>query len=97
MDPNEYISISEFCNCYNIEIGFIRSLNEKGLLETVVISEQEFIGKEKIGDLERMMRLHYDLQINLEGIDAINNLLERVSGLQNEIRVLQNRLRRYEE
>ena len=97
MNPNEYISITEFCNCHNIEIGFVRSLHENGLLETVVIREQEFIGREKVGDLERMMRLHYDLEINLEGIDAINNLLERVSGLQNEIRVLQNRLRRYEE
>ena len=97
MEPNEYILISEFCNCHKIEVNFVRSLREHGLLETVVMREQEFIPREQVRDLERMMRLHYELQINLEGIDAINNLLERVSSLQNEVRVLQNRLRRYEE
>lgn len=97
MDPNEYISISEFCDCHNIEVSFVRSLNEQGLLQTIVISEKEFIERERVRELERMMRLHYDLQINLEGIDAINNLLERVTELQKEIRLLQNRLRRYEE
>lgn len=94
---DQYISIVEFCNCHHLEHSFIHSLSEHGLIRTIVIEEDEFIEKEQIRDLERMMRLHYDLEINFQGIDAINHLLERVSGLQQEVINLQNRLRRFEE
>ena len=43
-----------------------------------------------------MIRMHYELDINLEGIDAISNLLERVEEMQHEMTRLQNRLRFYE-
>ncbi len=94
---DRYISIIEFCNCHQLEYSFINSLTEHGLIHTVVIEEDEYIEREHLRDLERIMRLHYDLEINLEGIDAINHLLERVSRLQDEVRILQNRLRRFEE
>lgn len=93
---DRYVSIIEFCNCHHLEHSFINSLAEYGLIHTVVIEEDEYIEREQLRDLERMMRLHYDLEINLQGIDAINNLLEKVSHLQDEIRFLQNRLSRYE-
>lgn len=94
---DRYISIIEFCNCHHIEVSFINSLSEYGLIQTVVIDNNEYIEQERIRDLERIMRLHYDLEINMQGIDAINHLLDRVSQLQNEVRILQNRLRRFED
>ena len=97
MEPNRYISITEFCNCHHIEYSFINSLSESGLLEIIVVEEDEFIEREQLRELEKMMRLHYDLEINIQGIDAINNLLNKVSQLQDEVRFLQNRLKRYED
>src|SRR6056297_1639217 len=97
MDPKEYVLITEFCDSHHIQYSFINSLNDFGLLEIKVIEENEYIDPEQLRELERMMRLHYELDINLQGIDAIKHLLERVSELQNEIRILRNRLRRYEE
>lgn len=94
---DRYISIIEFCNCHDLEYSFIHSLTEFGLIETVVIEDNEFIEQEQIRNLERIIRLHYDLEINIPGIDAINHLLDRVSELQQEVRMLQNRLRRFEE
>lgn len=94
---DRYISIIEFCNCHRVEASFIHSLSEHGLIQTIMIEEDEYIEQDQIGELERMMRLHFDLEINMQGIDAINHLLERVSNLQNEVRQLQNRLRRFEE
>ena len=94
---DRYISILEFCNCHQVEISFIHSLTEHGLLQTIVIEEDEYVEQEQIRDLERMLRLHYDLEINLQGIDAINHLLEKVSRLQNEVRQLENRLKRFED
>ena len=94
---DRYISIIEFCNCYRVETSFIHSLAEHGLIQTVVIEEDEYVEQEQVRELERMMRLHYDLEINMQGIDAINHLLARVAVLQREVRTLQNRLRRFEE
>lgn len=97
MDPKQYISITEFCKTHHIQYSFINSLNEYGLVEITVIEEDEFIDQEQLRSLEKMMRLHFDLEINLQGIDAINHLLGRVSQLQDEVRLLRNRLKRYEE
>lgn len=97
MDPKEYISIVEFCECHHIQYSFINSLNEYGLVEITVIEEDEYIDPDQLSNLEKMMRLYYDLEINLQGIDAINHLLGRVSELQNEVRILRNKLKRYEE
>jgi hypothetical protein len=96
MEP-KYISITEFCSCHQVQYSFINSLSETGLLEITVIEEDEFIDREQLRELERMMRLHYDLEINIQGIDAINNLLNKVSELQDEVKFLQNRLRRFED
>jgi hypothetical protein len=42
------------------------------------------------------MRMHYDLDINMEGIDVISHLLKRMNSLQDELRLTQNKLRLYE-
>jgi hypothetical protein len=42
--------------------------------------------------LEKFVRLHYDLDINLEGIETINYLLERIEEMQKEIVNLRNKL-----
>jgi uncharacterized Fe-S cluster-containing MiaB family protein len=94
---DQYISIIEFCDCHQLEYSFIHRLTEHGLIQTVVIEENEYIEQEQVRELERIVRLHYDLEINFEGIEAINHLLGRVSLLKNEVRLLQNRLRRYED
>ncbi|WP_424495359.1 chaperone modulator CbpM [Salinimicrobium sp. GXAS 041] len=97
MDPKQYVTITEFCACHRIEPTFIDSLNEYGLVEIITLDNRQVLLHEQVGEVEKMIRLHYDLEINLEGIDAISNLLQRVSGLQEEVRHLQNRLKRYEE
>jgi hypothetical protein len=97
MEPKEYIAVSEFCSSHHIQYSFINSLNEYGLLELTVIEEDEFIHPEQVRELEKIMRLHYDLEINMQGIDAITHLLKKVNDLQEEIRYLRNRLERFEE
>ncbi len=45
----------------------------------------------------RIIRLYYELDINLEGIEAIIHLLQRIdTHQQEEIIALRNRLRLYE-
>lgn len=97
MDDTEYILITDFCEYHDIQYSFIHSLNDFGLVEIKVIEENEYLNPEQVKELETMMRLHYDLEINLQGIDAIRNLLNRVANLQDEVRLLRNRLSRYED
>jgi len=93
MSTQELIPATDFCISHNIDITFIRSLHDYGLIEVTTIEQSSFVHTEQLPQLEQFIRLHYDLDINLAGIDAISNLLQRVEQMQNEIRMLKNRLR----
>lgn len=97
MEKTDLIRVEVFCTYHDVEISFIDSLDQFGLIEVIVVDEQKYLSPEQLTDVERMMRLHYDLDINMEGIDAISGLLQRVNELQKQLTVVQNRLRLYEE
>jgi hypothetical protein len=96
MNQEHLISTAEFCTHYKVEYSFIDSLDRYGLIEITRINENAFIDIDKLKELEKLVRLHYDLEINLEGIEAITYLLNRVKTLQDEIVGLRNRLSIYE-
>jgi hypothetical protein len=97
MANENLIPVEEFCTIHKIEFSFIHSLNEFGLIEIITVEETSYIQQEQISSLEKLMRLHYDLEINLEGIDAIAHLLKRVENMNEEMIALKNKLRLYEE
>jgi len=43
------------------------------------------------------VRLYYEMDINLEGIETITHLLQRMHAMQQQIVGLSNRLSRYED
>ncbi len=90
------ISANEFCANHSIEISFIKDLEENGLIEIRTIDETGYIFEHQLPELERIVRLHYDLEINLEGIETITHLLHRINDMQDEINALKNRLRFFE-
>jgi len=96
MQKNKLIAINEFCLNHNIEISFVSSLQQTGLIEITTIKETEFIDTDQLRQLEKIVRFYYELDINLEGIETITYLLERINSMQNEILALRNRLRLYE-
>jgi hypothetical protein len=96
METENLIPIEQLCTHYSIELSFIQSLTELGLIQITTIEESQFLLKDQIKDLEKMIRLHYDLDINIEGIEAISHLLLRVNDLQHELSALKNRLMFYE-
>src|SRR5258708_24978164 len=97
MQTQHLISAEEFCIHHQVEYSFINSLHQFGLIEIKTIEETRFIDTEKLSELEKFVRLHYDLDINLEGIEAITFLLQKVEGLQDEINALKNKLNLYED
>ena len=96
MQNNELILAEEFCTYYKIQLSFINNLNQFGLIEITSVEEKPYIPQSQLQKLEQIIRLHHDLDINLEGIDAITHLLDRVKSLQTEIAGLKNRLSIYE-
>ena len=90
------IALKTLCSQYEIEFSFVHALHKTGLVEIVMVEEGHFIHQDQISNLERMIRLHQDLHVNIEGIDVVINLLEKQSELREELTVLKNRLRLYE-
>ncbi len=96
MNLEDFISTEEICTRYRVERRFIRSLSESGLLKIVQIEKTEYIPCDEMAEFEKLRRLHYELDINLEGLEAIQHLLQQVSELQKQNRRLKNRLGLYE-
>ena len=96
MGNEHLVSADRFCTQHNVELAFISLLHQNGLIEITTVEQNQFIREECLPELERMIRLHYDLDINLEGIEAITHLLHRVENLQEELKGLKRRLRLYE-
>lgn len=96
MNNEHLIAASEFCASHHIEISFIESLAQHGLVNIVTIGEQLAIPDKQLPSLEKMVRLHYDLDINLEGIETIFHLLERIETLQQEMLSLRQKIGLYE-
>ena len=97
METTDMIVIDEFCNSHQVEVSFVRTLEEHGLIETIIINETLYIQENELSKLEQIVRLHQELNINSEGVDAIINLLKRIEKMQNEITILRNKLNFYEE
>ena len=96
MSPEYLIAINEFCASHNIDISFISSLHQTGLIEITTIEETGFINADQLKQLEKFIRFYYEFDINLEGIETITHLLQRVNSMHDEIVELRNRLRFYE-
>lgn len=96
MQVENLIAVNEFCVNHRIEISFISSLQQTGLIEITTVKETEFIDAGQLQQLEKFIRLYYELDINLEGIETISHLLQRINSMQDEIIALKNRLRLYE-
>ncbi len=97
METTDMIVLDEFCTSHQVEVSFVRTLEEHGLIETIIVNETLYIQENELSKLEQIVRLHQELNINSEGADAIINLLKRIENMQNEITVLRNKLSFYEE
>ena len=90
------IPITQICANYNIPKTFIDNLSQYDLIELIEVESVMHISSSEISQLERLMRMHFDLDINFEGLDVINNLLQQIDSLQNELHILRNRIDFYE-
>lgn len=96
METEKMIPASEFCVYHNIELSFICSLNESGLIDVTLIKEEMFVPASQLKQLEHLMRLKQEMDINIEGIETITYLLQRIGDMQQHIAELHNKLAFYQ-
>ena len=96
MQTDDLIAVKEFCSSHNLEISFIQTLQQYDLIQITTIEETTYMPASQLQQAEKIARLHYELGINIEGIDAIKHLLLRMENMQEEIIALKNKLSLYE-
>lgn len=92
----DLIIVSEYCQKCRIEPSFIILLEEGGLIDIRIVEGEKYLIVSQLKNLEQYTRMYYDLSINMEGIDAIHHLLDRVKNLQHEVNHLRSKLGIYE-
>ena len=88
----DMIVLNDFCASHQIEVSFIQSLEEHGLVQTVIVDQSICVRANELPKLERIVRLSQELSINPEDLDVIDHLLNRIETMQHEISELKNRL-----
>jgi len=96
MSIENFIPLNTLCLHYKLEISFFNTLNENGLIEIQLVDEIQYVHKESIYEIEKIVRMHKELEVNIEGIDVVLNLLQKIDALQTELLKVRNRLLLYE-
>ena len=91
----DLIIISEYCRKSHTDPTFLISLEEGGLIEIRTINGEQYLLASQLRELEKYSHLYYDLSINIEGIDAIRHMLNRMEHLQREVSQLRRQLSRF--
>jgi hypothetical protein len=96
MEAENLIPLQEIVRQHEVSVSFVEAIRGSGLIHIIIAEEQEFVPVEETAMLEKLIRLHHELDINFEGVEAISYLLMRMERLQEELTVMKNRLRLYE-
>ncbi|OAD92536.1 hypothetical protein A7A78_01105 [Aequorivita soesokkakensis] len=96
MAREKYILVSHYCKHAQIEDSFLKNLHEYGLVTFEKKENDVFIDEKDISEIEKMFRLHTDLGINFEGLDAIKQMLKRMKKMEKQLDLLQKKLGFYQ-
>ncbi|MCB0373390.1 MAG: chaperone modulator CbpM [Muricauda sp.] len=94
MEQKNYISIKTFCQRHGVQESFVYAMYEYEILQIQDPQGEAMLFEEELPILEKMVRLHNELDINAEGLQAIHHLLRQVEGLQEEVASLKRKLDR---
>lgn len=97
MSNASYIPVKTLCTHYKVETTFFNNLNEYGLVEITTVEKRPCIEEKQLKNLDAIVRLYQELHINLEGIDTVLNLLEKIDHLQGELQAARNKLRGFDD
>ena len=96
MSTENFIPLNTLCVHYKVTLSFFYNLNDNGLIEILEIEENQYIHQDNLHEIEKIIRMHQDLNVNIEGIDVVLNLLKKIDSLKTELQTVRRRLTIYE-
>tara|TARA_R110000868_G_scaffold217030_2_gene467154 strand:+ start:266 stop:559 length:294 start_codon:yes stop_codon:yes gene_type:complete len=96
MNTENLIPVDELCIHYQVTDHFFDSLEVNGLVEIQIVKKVAYVRQNTVHHIEKIIRIHQELEINLEGVAVVLNLLEKIDTVQNELTAAKNRLLLYE-
>jgi chaperone modulatory protein CbpM len=94
----EFITIKEYCVYHHTDESFIEALQQSGLIEIEQAEALEpYIPYDQLEQLERFTRWYNELDLNVQGIEVVGNLLQKMAEMQQHILELETKLKKYEE
>ena len=95
MMSEKKITYTECLQIYQVEETFLDELQSSGLIEIVIEEEDRYIEYNYLEEIEQFVRWHYELEINMEGIEALHHMLQQVRNLQSDVEQLKGELKFY--
>ena len=89
------ITYTECLQIYQVEETFLDHLQSSGLIEIVIEEDDKYIEYDYLQEIEQFVRWHYELEINMEGIEALHHMLQQVQQLQEDVEKLRGELNFY--
>lgn len=95
MEIEKYFLVKQFCTSHDIEIELIEFLQEIGFIQIRQFENQHYIHLESLPILEKAIRLNQELAIEINELEIVLGLLDKIENLQEENKVLKAKLERY--
>ena len=95
MMSRKKITYTECLQIYQVEETFLNQLVSSGLIEIVIEEDDRYIEYDYLQEIEQFVRWHYELEINMEGIEALYHMLQQVQQLQDDVERLRGELSFY--
>ena len=89
------ITYRECLQIYQVEEAFLNQLESSGLIEIVIEEDDRYIEYDYLQEIEQFVRWHYELEINMEGIEALYHMLQQIQQLQEDVEKLRGELNFY--
>ena len=79
---NDRILKDELLKLYNVEPSFFDELVDCGLLPVVIEKQETYLVYDDLKRFEQLTSWHYDLDINIPGLEVIHRMLEQMNELK---------------
>jgi chaperone modulatory protein CbpM len=83
-----HLSKTQCIEVYQIDTIFFDAIVDAGLIEIVQYSDDTYISYDNLQHFEQFINWHYDLEINIAGLEVIAHLLQKIRHLQQAQRSL---------
>jgi len=96
MSHSKVIKIESLSIHYQVDRSFFQQLNDLGVIEIHSVDNMPCVDEQHLALLDKVVRLHQDLEINPQGLDVVLNLLDKIDSLEKSLVETQNRLSIFE-